>query len=71
MSEYLKVIVENENDIPAIIDGERNGFIGHVLVLDEGYVMVSADIVGAETRTIELKDTTSTQPMEVVINVQD
>lgn len=69
--EYLKVItaIEDESDIQVLIDGEKNGFAGHVLLLDEGHVMVSVDIEGAETKEVNLKDTTSTQPMEVVINV--
>ena len=69
--EYLVVKATKETDDPVqvLVNGEKNGYVGEVLTLEEGFVEVSVDMEGAETKEIELVDTTPTQPMEVTINV--
>ena len=67
--EYLKVVVpgkENE-DIDVLINGEKNGKVGEVLILDEGFVMVSVVLPGAEEKQVDLTGTTPDNPMTVEI----
>ncbi len=67
--EYLKVVVpgkENE-DIDVLINSEKNGKVGEVLILDEGFVMVSVGLSGAEEKDVDLTGTTPDNPMKIEI----
>jgi hypothetical protein len=48
--EYLKVIVPGRTgeDIDVLINGEKNGKAGEVLVLGKGAVLVSVDLPAAK-----------------------
>ena len=52
-----------------LINGERNGFINQFLMLNEGFVEISIDLPRAQTKEIELKDTTRQKPMEIIIPI--
>jgi hypothetical protein len=67
--EFLKVIVPDKEgwDIDALINGERNGKVSEILTLDEGFVMVSVDLPGAEEKEVDLCDTTPNHPKIVEI----
>jgi hypothetical protein len=67
--EYFKVVVpgrENQ-DIDALINSKRNGKVGDVLTLGEGYVLVSVDLPDAEAKVVELWDTTPADPKVIKI----
>ena len=53
--------------VRVLINGEKNGFVNELLMLDEGFVEVSVDLPKVQTVEIELKNTTSQRPMEVVL----
>jgi hypothetical protein len=53
--------------VRVLINGEKNGFVNELLMLDEGFVEVGVDLPKTETVELELKNTTSKRPMEVVI----
>jgi hypothetical protein len=67
--EFLKVLVPGREgqDIDVLINGEINGKVGEVLILGEGFVLVSADLPEAEEKEVELRGTISTHPMVVEI----
>jgi hypothetical protein len=67
--EFLIVIVPGREgeDIDVLINGEKNGKVGEVLTLGEGFVMVSVDLPGAEEKEVDLIDTTPTNPKSVEI----
>ena len=65
----VKIIGEEEERVPVLVNNEENGFTNEVIQLEEGYVELSVKIPGAETIEIELIDTTAEEPMEVFINV--
>ncbi len=69
--EFLKVIVprQENQDIDVLINGEKNGKAGEVLILSEGFVLVSVDLPGAEEKEINLCDTTPKHPQIVEIQV--
>lgn len=67
--EFLKVIVPGREDeeIDVLINGEVNGMAGEVLMLGEGFVVVSVNVPGAEEKEVYLQDTTANHPMVVEI----
>jgi len=65
----VKTASKTENKISVIVNGEKNGYVGEPIQLEEGFVEISVDLPGAETKEIELMDTTPTKPVEVTINV--
>jgi len=67
--EYLKVIVPGRDgqDIDVLLNKERNGKVGQVLVLGKGMVLVSIDLPNAEEKQVDLCDTTTTHPLIVEI----
>lgn len=69
--EFLKVIVPGKEgqDIDVLINREKNGKVGEVLLLGEGFVLVSVDLPGAEEKEIHLCDTTPKIPKIVEIQV--
>jgi len=69
--EYLIVKIKGKEDevLPVLIDGEENGFTCDKMQLDEGFVEISVNVDGAETKEIELVNTTDEFPMEVLIDV--
>jgi hypothetical protein len=69
--EYLKVLVPGREgqDIDVLINGEKNGKIGDTLILGKGFVLVSVDLPGAKEKKVDLCDTTTKHPKEVVITV--
>ena len=69
--EFLKVIVPDREgqDIDVLINHELNGKVGEVLILSEGFVLVSVDLPGAEEKEVELTDTTARDPMVVEITI--
>ena len=60
---------------PVIINGQKNGYEGETLTVEEGFCIVSIDVsslVGAEKseeKTVEVSGTTPNFPMEVYIAV--
>lgn len=62
--EFLKVVVPNfeGQDLDVLINRERNGKVGEVLMLNEGYMWVSVDYAGASDTLMYLSDTTPTHP---------
>jgi len=89
--EYLKVILnfskEKESSKTSkedfievqpsvLINGEANGFVEDVLTIEEGFVIVSADISqikdakSVETKEIELSGTSVNNPLIVGLNVE-
>lgn len=70
--EYLKVVVpgkKNKRDIDVLINGEKNGKVGNVIILSRGFVDVSVDLPGAEVKEINLRNTTPSHPMIVEIRI--
>jgi hypothetical protein len=69
--EFLKVIVPNveEQDLDVLINRERNGKVGEVLLLSEGYLWVSVDHPCAGDTLLYLSDTTSTHPKILEIQI--
>ena len=69
--EFLKVIVPGKEglDIDVLINQEKNGKVGEVLILSEGFVLVSVNLPGAEEKDIYLSDTTPKHPQIVEIQV--
>jgi len=69
--EYIRVKVNDreEEKIPVLVNGEENGFTCDVMQLEEGFVEISVKLKGAETKEIELVDTTADHPKEVLIHV--
>lgn len=66
--EYLRVkLAGREERVPVLVNGEENGFTNEIIQLDDGFIVISAKIDGAETKEIELMDTTPENPMEVEI----
>ena len=68
--EFLKVLVrgkENKQDIDVLINGEKNGKAGSVIILSRGHVLVSVDLPGAEVEEINLRNTTPSHPRIVEI----
>ena len=67
--EYVKVVVpgREHQDIDVLINTIRNGKVGDVLTVGEGYVLVSVDLPGAEEKVVELWDTTPSNPMVIEI----
>jgi len=68
--EYIKVIVPDREgqNIDVLINGEKNGKVGEVLTIgEEGFVLVSVDLPGAEEKEIELVGTTPHHPKIVEI----
>ena len=56
-------------NIPVLINGECNGTTGNMLKLDGGLVEISADYHLADTKVLNLKNTTYEFPMSVMISV--
>ena len=67
--EYIKVVVpgKEHQDINILINTIRNGKVGDLLILDEGYVLVSVDLPDAEEKVVELWDTTPANPKVIKI----
>jgi len=67
--EYFKVVVpgREHQDIDVLINTVRNGKVGDVLVLGEGYVLVSVDLPDAEAQVVELWDTTPADPKVIKV----
>lgn len=67
--EFLKITVPGRQgqDIDVLINREKNGKAGEVLILGEGFVLVSVDLPGAEEKEVDLRNTTPNHPMEVEI----
>jgi hypothetical protein len=68
--EYLKVRVpggKRGQDIDVLINGEKNGKVGNVIILARGFVQVSVDLPDAEVKDIDLRNTTPRRPMIVEI----
>lgn len=61
------IIVKAKQNVDVIINGQKNGKTNQQMELGEGFVLVSIDMSGAETKEIDLMGTTSTQPMEIEI----
>jgi hypothetical protein len=53
--------------IAVLINGEKNGYVNELLMLNRGWIEVSVDLPKAKIKEIELKNTTRQKPMEVVI----
>lgn len=69
--EFLKVVVPDHDDpdTDVLLNGEPNGKVGEVLTVSEGFVEISVDLDGAETKVEEVMDTTEDEPMVVEIEV--
>lgn len=67
--EYFKVVVpgREHQDIDVLINTIRNGKVGDVLALGEGYVLVSVDLPDAEEQVVELWDTTPADPKVIKV----
>jgi len=68
--EFIKVIVPDKEgqNIDVLINGEKNGKVGEVLTIgEEGFVLVSVDLPGAEEKEVELVGTTPQHPKIVEI----
>jgi hypothetical protein len=67
--EYLKVYVPGRNgqDIDVLINHQKNGKVGEVLILGRGFVLVSVGLPAAEEKQINLIDTTPKHPLIVEI----
>jgi hypothetical protein len=67
--EYLKVFVPGRvgQDIDVLINHQKNGKVGEVLILGRGLVLVSVDLPAAEEKRIDLIDTTPKHPLIVEI----
>lgn len=64
--EYYTVTVPGKegDDIDVLINGEKNGKAGEILVLESSSILVvTVDLPGAEERTVEVRDTTAAYPM--------
>jgi hypothetical protein len=70
--EYLKVVVpgkKKRRDIDVLINGEKNGKAGTVIILSRGFLQVSVDLPGAEVKEIDLRNTTPSHPLVAEIRV--
>jgi hypothetical protein len=67
--QFLKVKLNKpvKKKVSVLINGEKNGYVNELLMLDEGWIEVSVDLPEAKTKEIKLKNTTRQKPMEVVI----
>jgi hypothetical protein len=69
--ESLKVIVpEHEGeDIDVLLNQEKNGKVGEVLIVSEGFVFISVDLQGAEEKFEDVTGTTPDKPHVCEIKV--
>jgi len=69
--EFMKVVVPGKEgqDIDVLINKQKNGKANEVLTLGRGFVLVSVDIPGAEEKTVDLRNTTPSNPKIVEIKV--
>lgn len=69
--EYLKVVVPGREgqDIDVLINRERNGKAGGVLILGKGTLLVSVALPNAEEKEVDLCDTTPKYPKIVEIRI--
>ena len=67
--QYLKVRLDKpvKKKVRVLINGEKNGYVNELLMLDEGWIEVSVDLPKAKIKEIELKNSTRQKPMEVLI----
>jgi len=67
--QFLIVKLEKpiKKKVKVLINGEANGFVNELLMLDEGWIEVSVNLLKAEIKEVELKNTTRQKPMEVWI----
>jgi len=67
--QFLIVRLEKpiKKKVKVLINGEANGFVNELLMLDEGWIEVSVNLPKVKTKEVELKNTTRQKPMEVVI----
>lgn len=57
------------NSVPVLIDGQVNGVTNTIMLVERGVINVSVDVSGAETKTIDVDNTTYQLPKEVLIEV--
>lgn len=73
--EHLIVFAVNKSgkplvtDADVLVDGEVNGKVGNQMQLDEGFVEISIDTPGAETKEVELRGTSPRKPMRIKVKV--
>jgi len=58
-----------KSNIPVLINGEANGKTLQPIKLDSGIVEISLAIAGAVPAMVTVENTTATQPLKVVINI--
>ena len=63
--EFLKVLVPGKEgqDIDVLLNRQKNGKVGEVLTVSEGYVRVSVDLPGAEEKLVDVTGTTPDLPL--------
>lgn len=69
--EHIQVMVPGKegDDIDVLINGEKNGKVGEVIVLGgSGFVIISVDLAGAQELTIDVENTTASNPMIIKVN---
>ena len=70
MSEFIKVSIADDHDAEAdvLINGQHNGETGELVTLGgPGWVNVSVDRSGAQSRDVDVEHTTASHPMQVEI----
>ena len=70
--EYIKVMVPDRegDDIDVLINGEKNGKTGEVIILgSSGFVRVSVDLPTAEEKIVDVRCTIETNPKEIKVIV--
>jgi hypothetical protein len=70
--EFILVQVKDEPTANAavLINGELNGSTGKLITLGTpGWIFVSVDLPGAQQRNVNVKNTTASHPMTIVIDL--
>jgi len=61
---------DSSDEIPVLINGKKNGWIGNMIIIESGFVEISAEVPGVIPLEIDIKDTTKSSPMEIKLDVK-
>ena len=70
--EFIRVLVKGQStlQVPVLLNGQRNGTTAQVITLGSpGWKFISVDLPNAKRQFVPVKNTTSTFPMVIEIEV--
>jgi len=56
--------------IPVLINGEKNGYVGETVMVEEGITTISVDMPGAIASEVAVEDTIPEEPMKIFIKIK-